>query len=163
MPEAKEALSSGKQSQHYIENTMSAQRELKNFWIDSTEAEAKASPPGSLASQGHVHILESSSSHSRGQCGAQTGIFPPTFACANNTPILSCGLVLAKAELSLQNIILCFEYPDLDDASNTSDSIPGNLAADNGMAVPDGSKASSNEGICELKPSRKVKECWLQV
>ncbi|EDQ98246.1 uncharacterized protein LACBIDRAFT_336141 [Laccaria bicolor S238N-H82] len=115
MPEAKEALPSGKQSQHYIENTMPAQRQLKNFWIDSLEAEAKASAPSPLASLGHVHILESSSSHPHGQCGAHTGIFPAT-ACVNDSPISSHGLVLAKAELSLQNIILCFEYQDPDNA-----------------------------------------------
>ncbi|KAF8963011.1 hypothetical protein BDZ97DRAFT_1822588 [Flammula alnicola] len=179
MPEIKEGLGDGFHINHFIDNTRPEQRELKDFWVDSTAAESVTAPPGSLASQGHVHPLPPTSPYIRGQNGSQTKIYPPDFA--GNSHISSHHFRLAKVEPSPRNVFLCFEYPvdtsaepvecapvnendDIqsdfklqDNSDNCSDTSDCSDSGDANNANSNPADSDSNE------PKRKVNEYWLQI
>lgn len=110
MPEYREIGSTAHQVEEFINKTTPAERTLVNIWVDSTLNEATAAPPDSRASQGHVHVLQSSSLQVRGQNKSQTMIYPPLFASSGsvNIPISAFNLVLVKTLPSPRNVFLGF-------------------------------------------------------
>ncbi|PPR06943.1 hypothetical protein CVT26_004132 [Gymnopilus dilepis] len=163
MPESKEGTCSGLQCDHFVQNTQSNQREVRGLWHDTTNAEGAASASGSLAREGHVHPLLSSSSVLRGQNKQQTGIFPPAFASPDDVAISRHRLVLTKAVPSPRNVFLCFKYPKFEPSESPEPKLPTGLNwpidADTETATNDESESdcSDDEGDegdmkCEVVP-----------
>ncbi|KAG9310529.1 hypothetical protein JVU11DRAFT_9072 [Chiua virens] len=109
MPEYKESLISTKLIQHFLEEELQAEDPdallVRNLWVDSTGAEASRAPKLSRAAQGHVYILEDTSTILRGQLNSQKPVYPPGFRNQGIT-IAQRELRLIGAEFSPRNVNL---------------------------------------------------------
>lgn len=108
MPEYREGAMAGKTVGNFADSEPESNRLLEDIQADATAKEQVTHPPGSLASQGHVYSLPASTTIKRGQCGAQTIVYPLKYANKEDTHILSFGLVLTGAWPSPRNVIMKF-------------------------------------------------------
>src|SRR5437016_7118374 len=106
MPETVEIHVAGQHVAHFIEETSSRDRTVKNIFADATISESKNHPSGSLAASGHVYSLESSSTIQRGQNGDQSSLFPPKYMSPQDLPIGTHGLVLDSVQSTPRSLIL---------------------------------------------------------
>ncbi|KAF8058000.1 hypothetical protein FPV67DRAFT_1525416 [Lyophyllum atratum] len=120
MPEIKESLQSGKIAQDFNEREPKNEKILQAILVDATGKEQKAQatissrspdaiPPAGIT--GHVYPLASSTRIVRGQCGAQTPVYPPNYStsrAAPPVPIASHKLTLTGVFPHPRNVILKF-------------------------------------------------------
>ncbi|KAF8162677.1 hypothetical protein B0H34DRAFT_692522 [Crassisporium funariophilum] len=105
MPEFGEAVLDGFQIQHFLEETLADDLILEAIWGDATSKEKGNHPPGSLAAEGHVYPVPSSTI-------VQRALFPPKYHSLENVPISTHKLKLVETEPSPRNVILKFQDGD---------------------------------------------------
>ncbi|KAF8056088.1 hypothetical protein FPV67DRAFT_1678672 [Lyophyllum atratum] len=101
MPEFGEGVLDGFQIQHFLQETPAEDLILEAVWGDATSKEKGNHPPGSLAAEGHVYPVPSSTI-------VQRGLFPPKYHSLENVPISNHKLQLVVTEPSPRNVILKF-------------------------------------------------------
>lgn len=106
MPEIKESDTSGGVAEEFHKKEPQEEQKIKAIFVDATAAEQSSHPRESPARLGMVYELSASSTIQRGQCGAQSAVYPPKYA--NREHISAYGLTLSGVVPNPRNVMLKF-------------------------------------------------------
>lgn len=106
MPEIKESGASEEIAKEFHENEPQEEQKIKAIYVDATAAEQSTHPRESPGRLGMVYELQASSKIQRGQCGAQSSVYPPKYA--NREHISAYGLTLSDVVSNPRNVMLKF-------------------------------------------------------